>query len=62
MHSRQDLKKITTIVYTASENSADKGRALTTGANAYLTKGPDGLKDLVVYVKLVIATLPPPKE
>jgi CheY-like chemotaxis protein len=59
---RPELKKIPIVVYTCSDNPVDKGRAFSTGANAFIQKGTAGLKDLLVYVKLIIATLPPMAE
>ena len=62
VQGRKELNKIPIIVYTNSENPADKGRAFSTGANAFIQKGIGGLKDLIEYTKLVFATLPPAQE
>jgi CheY-like chemotaxis protein len=60
--ARRELKKIAIVVYTNSEDPHDKAKAFRFGANAFINKGPKGLKDLIEYVKLIIATLPPPVE
>lgn len=62
IQKHKEWNKIPIIVYTGSENPADKGRAFSTGANAFIQKGNAGLKDLVEYTKLVFATLPPAEE
>jgi len=57
--ARRELKKIPIIVYSASEDPADKKQAFMLGANAYVSKA-DGTDYLMTYVRSVVTSLPPP--
>ncbi|MGZ4961704.1 MAG: response regulator [Limisphaerales bacterium] len=57
IHARRALQKIPVIVYSDSENPADKLRAFQLGANAYVTKAW-GMDELMSYVRSAVTTLP----
>ncbi len=57
VHARRPLQKIPVIVYSDSDNPADKLRAFQLGANAYVTKAW-GMEELMSYVRSAVTTLP----
>jgi DNA-binding NarL/FixJ family response regulator len=57
VQARRELKKLPIIVYTDSENPADKLKAFQLGANAYVSKG-EGTDALMVYVRSAVTTVP----
>ena len=56
VQARRELKKLPIIVYTDSENPADKLKAFQLGANAYVTKD-QGTDPLMTYVRAAVTTL-----
>ena len=61
VQARRELKKIPVIVYSASEDPADKLRAFQSGANAYVNKS-EGTEELMIYVRSAVTTLPGGEE